>query len=69
LFADCFGIQPDREIVCILTELEEKPMVKYKNHRFVSFDLKFKTNVSLPNYIGLGIGVAHGFGTVVRMSE
>jgi len=67
LFAKSIGIHLDRDINCIITELEEKAKVKYKNHTFVSFDLKFKTNLSLPNYIGLGIGVSHGFGTVVRV--
>jgi hypothetical protein len=67
LFAESIGITFDREIVCVLTELEEKLPAKYKNHTFVSFDLKFKTNVSLPDYIGLGIGVGHGFGLVVRV--
>ena len=71
LFAKSIGIHLDREISCIIRELEEKAKakVKYKNHTFVSFDLKFKTNVSLPNYIGLGIGVSHGFGTVARVKN
>jgi hypothetical protein len=32
----------------------------------MSFDAEFKTNVSLPDYIGLGKGVSLGMGTVVR---
>jgi hypothetical protein len=68
LFAKSIGIHLiNRDISCIITELEEKTKIKYKNHTFVSFDLKFKTNISLPNYIGLGIGVSHGFGTIVRV--
>ena len=67
LFAKSIGIHIDREVICTLTELEEKARINYKNHIFVSFDLKFRTNVSLPDYIGLGIGVSHGFGTVVRV--
>ena len=67
LFFKSIGIHSDRDVTCKLVELEEKTKVKYKNHTFVSFDLKFKTNVSLPEYIGLGIGVSHGFGTVVRV--
>ena len=67
LFANHIGIQFDREVVCVVTELEEKANVKYKNQPFVSFDLMFRTNVSLPDHIGLGIGVSHGFGTVKRI--
>jgi hypothetical protein len=66
LFTESIGIELDRKVVCQITELEEKTTVKYKNHTFVSFDLQFKTNVSLPDYIGLGIGVSHGFGMVAR---
>ena len=67
LFAESIGIHFDREISCSIAELEEKAKVKYKNHTLVSFDLKFRTNVSLPDYIGLGIGVSHGFGMVARI--
>ena len=66
-FIKSIGIHADREIVCEITGLEEKAKVKYKNHTFASFDLRFRTNISLPNYIGLGIGVSHGFGTVARV--
>ena len=66
-FAKSIGIHFDREVTCKVTELEEKANVKYKNHTFASFDLRFRTNVSLPNYIGLGIGVNHGFGIVARI--
>jgi hypothetical protein len=69
LFTESLGIQLDREIVCMITEFEEKAKVKYKNHTFVSFDLKFKTNISLPDFIGLGIGVSHGFGMVARVKS
>ncbi|MCL2650331.1 MAG: CRISPR system precrRNA processing endoribonuclease RAMP protein Cas6 [Candidatus Azobacteroides sp.] len=66
-FTKSLGIHLARDIECKIMELEEKSVVKYKNHSFVSFDLKFKTNVSLPNYIGLGIGVIDGFGMVARV--
>jgi hypothetical protein len=47
--------------------MEATGMMKYKGISFAAFDVLFKTNVSLPNYTGLGKGVSHGFGTVVRM--
>ena len=68
-FTENIGIHLDKEIVCMITELEEKATLKYKNQSFTSFDLKFKTNVSLPDYIGLGIGVSHGFGTVAQVRK
>ena len=68
-FTESIGICLDREIECMIAELEEKETLKYKNQPFTSFDLKFGTNVSLPDYIGLGIGVSHGFGTVKRVRK
>jgi CRISPR/Cas system endoribonuclease Cas6 (RAMP superfamily) len=35
----------------------------------MAFDILFKTNVSLPNYIGLGKGASTGFGMVVQKRE
>ena len=67
-FTKSIGIDIDKGVVCEVISGEEKAKVKYKNHTFASFDLVFKTNVSLPNYIGLGIGVSHGHGTVVKKS-
>jgi hypothetical protein len=34
-----------------------------------AFDVEFKTNVSLPDYIGLGKGASTGFGVVVKKRE
>ena len=68
-FVKHIGIRIDKDMVCQITTLEEKAKVKYKNHTFISFDLKFRTNVSLPDYIGLGIGVSHGFGTVAKVIQ
>lgn len=33
----------------------------------MGFDIRFKSNVSLPDYIGLGKGVSIGFGMIKRL--
>jgi hypothetical protein len=58
-----------KELHCTVTNLDATGLMKHKGISFAAFDLFFKTNVSLPNYIGLGKGVSHGFGTVVRMPK
>jgi hypothetical protein len=68
-FAKGLNICFEQEVKVCITTLEEKGAMKYKNINFASFDVIFKTNVSLPNYIGLGKGVSHGFGTIVRMDK
>jgi len=57
----------DRQVTCSITSLDETPPLYYKGVSFASFDVRFKSNARLPDFIGLGKGVSHGFGTVVKM--
>lgn len=58
------GIHIEKEITCeILTLIEEKTY-KYKGVKMSGFDIEFKTNISLPDYIGLGKGTSLGYGMV-----
>ncbi len=41
-------------------------MVKYKTHDYRAFDINFKTNINLPEFITLGNIQAFGFGRVVK---
>lgn len=66
-FAKWTGARFEQELTCSIIDI--KITESNKNVTFASFDLLFKTNVSLPNYIGLGKGVSIGFGTVVRMNN
>lgn len=68
-FAKGVGIHFEKELHCTVMDLKPAGIMKYKGISFAAFDILFRTNVSLPNYIGLGKGVSHGFGTVVRMSD
>lgn len=56
----------DREITCEITHINDPMTVKYKGNPMMSFDVDFRCNVSLPDYIGLGKAVSLGHGTVVR---
>ena len=42
-------------------------IAKFKDVKMTAYDLRFTCNVSLPNYIGLGKGVSHGFGTIRKI--
>lgn len=65
-FCKGLGITIDQEIKCTITQIIETHTYTYKGIKMMGFDIEFKTNVSLPDYIGLGKGVSLGFGTVVR---
>jgi len=59
----------DKEIMCKITNIIETTTMSYKNVKMMSFDVEFKTNVSLPDYIGLGKGSSLGFGMVAGKRE
>jgi hypothetical protein len=63
------GVRFEQTVICSVTDMDVKEPMKNTGIHFESFDLRFKTNVSLPNYIGLGKGVDHGFGTITRMNN
>lgn len=54
----------DKPVKLKITELDKNGIVAVKNVKREAYDLKFTTNVSLPDYIGLGKNVSRGFGIV-----
>jgi hypothetical protein len=63
------GIHFDKEIKCKITEIIDSKLIRHKNVKMQAFDIVFKSNVSLPDYIGLGKGASTGFGVVARKRE
>ena len=68
-FAKGVGIHFDKQVQCRITAADEPRLTRYKGVKMMSFDVEFKSNVSLPDYVGLGKGVSLGYGTVVRKYE
>ena len=62
-------IQFEKEIICKITNIIETNTMTYKNVKMMSFDVEFKSNVSLPDYIGIGKGSSLGFGMVAEKRE
>lgn len=65
-FGKGIGVHFDKQIECVITKLEEPFLVKHKQTSFMSFDVEFKCNVSIPDFAGLGKGASHGFGIVTQ---
>ena len=63
------GIHFEKQVECKIVAMEEPRLITYKGVKMMAFDAEFKSNVSLPDYIGLGKGVSLGMGTVVRKYE
>lgn len=58
------GVHFDKEITCKITHLSEPRLIKLKGIKMMAFDVEFKSNISLPDYFGLGKGASLGFGMV-----
>lgn len=61
-FAKGMGIYFKDRITCKILEIEEPYWVIYKGVRMMAFNICFKSNLSLPDNIGLGKGVSLGNG-------
>ena len=50
-----------------LSDISKSKLLGYKGVKLTGFDAEFSANIFLPNYLGLGKGVSHGFGTIKQM--
>lgn len=63
------GWHVDREIRVELQHVGPLRLMAYKDNRLSAFDLRFRTNVWLPEFVGLGKGAALGFGMVQKDNQ
>lgn len=68
-FAKGLDIYFDKQVECKITWLSEPTIDRYKGVKVSLFDAEFITNVSIPDFAGLGKGVSIGYGTTVRKRE
>jgi hypothetical protein len=59
----------EKEIKVKIIEYKEPHMLRLKGIKMMAFNLKFKTNVFIPNYLGLGKSVSLGFGVVQEVKD
>ncbi|NSW45384.1 MAG: hypothetical protein HPY79_06190 [Bacteroidales bacterium] len=57
----------DKEIKVELNYVSDVKWLRYKQNKLACFDVQFKSNVFLPNYIGLGKHASLGFGIVKQL--
>ena len=65
-FARGVGWTLPRRFDVKITRLLDEKFVEYKGVKVLGFSLEFKTDVSLPEWIGLGKGAGVGFGVLRR---
>ena len=68
ILSACKGVgeHVEGEIRCKILHIEDPRKTYYKKVPWMSFDVVFRSNVSLPDYVGLGKGVSVGHGVVAR---
>ncbi|MCX8020854.1 MAG: CRISPR-associated endonuclease Cas6 [Chitinophagaceae bacterium] len=54
----------DKSISLEIEAVKRTHTVVFKKNKLMAFDVDFKANVSLPQWISLGKGASHGFGVV-----
>ncbi|MBK9290677.1 MAG: hypothetical protein IPM52_03460 [Bacteroidetes bacterium] len=59
----------EKPVKLFITNMREPRLVTYKGQKLMGFSVDFRTNVFLPNYLGLGKGASTGFGVVQRKRE
>lgn len=63
-FAKGIDWQIKEKIELKITDLPQSQLISYKKQKLQTFNLDFKTNVFIPQYIGLGAKTSVGMGTV-----
>lgn len=61
------AIRVDKEIVCKLLNLKEPYLIQNKGISLMAFDIEFRTNLSLPDYIGIGKNASIGCGVLTKI--
>jgi len=68
-FCEGIGITPDRQVRAFITKIVNEKRIRYRGTVMQSYDVDIKTNLSLPDFIGLGKGSSVGFGIVMEIKN
>ena len=63
------GIWVENTVECTIQSLSEPYKVRNKGVPLMAFDLQFKTNLSLPNYVGIGKNASIGYGIITSVEH
>ena len=60
------GIYISEELIVKITSLSEPYLIKNKGVKIMAFDIEFASNLSLPNFIGVGKNASIGYGIITK---
>ena len=62
-------IHLDDELKVVFTQISEPYLVRNKGVKLMAFNVDFKSNLSIPNNLGIGKNASIGFGTIMQMQK
>ena len=65
-FASGIDCRLEKPFKVEIIQIKEPEWISFKNIKVLAFTLDFKTNISMPDYIGLGKGSSRGLGVLRR---
>ena len=63
------GYWIDGEVCANITEVIKTSTIKYKEVELICFDVKIKTNITLPLFCGIGKGSSKGYGIITSNAQ
>lgn len=64
-----FGVHLDAPLQVAITHISQPRILTFKGIKMMSFDVNFNSNISLPDFIGIGKGASLGFGTLTHQKQ
>ena len=62
------GFRADKQIDLHITNITGQRLARYKGVKLMAFDVEFKANLALPQYIGIGKSSSVGYGTLTKIT-
>ena len=68
-FLKGIDIHLEEQMIVHITDIINQRVIIYKNVKLMAFDIKFKTNINLPSYIGIGKNASVGCGVLSKITN
>ena len=68
-FATGIGWKVEEKIIADIYDIKEMNLLPFKGQKMLAISLSFRSNISFPDFIGLGKGGSIGFGVVKRLAD
>lgn len=63
------GFRAEQQIDLHITDVTAQRLTHYKGVKLMAFDIEFKVNLTLPQYIGIGKSSSVGYGTLTKIAN